>query len=297
MYYEYWKLQKPPFDNVPDPGMYVDCHVSMESAIAETLFAIEEGNECLAVVVGEVGLGKTLSIRLIIDSLDQEKYRIALITNPGMSFIQLLREIIGQLTGAQCEEKRKADLLELFNRLLFETADQGKKVLIFIDEANAVSPANLESLRLLTNMQDDRRNLFTIILVGQMELAKRLENPRRANLMQRVGTFRLIEKIPSAEMVKTYVETRLALAGGSARIFTDDAIAMFWEYSEHGVPRLINKLAKLCLKAGETNGLQEIDGAIVQDMGERFQNLTGQSRSRNESRDIGTRSRPLCRRK
>ena len=60
MYFEYWHLQKPPFDNVPDPSMYAECHTSMENAIAETLFAIEEGNECLAVIIGDVGLGKTL---------------------------------------------------------------------------------------------------------------------------------------------------------------------------------------------------------------------------------------------
>ena len=59
MYYDYWGLKKPPFDNVPDPTMYTDCHASMENAIAETLFAIEEGNECVAVIVGDVGLGKT----------------------------------------------------------------------------------------------------------------------------------------------------------------------------------------------------------------------------------------------
>ena len=62
MYYEYWNLNKPPFDNVPDPTMYVDSHESVENCIAETLFAIEEGNECIAVIVGNVGLGKTLSL-------------------------------------------------------------------------------------------------------------------------------------------------------------------------------------------------------------------------------------------
>ncbi len=284
MYYEYWKLQKPPFDNVPDPAMYVRSHASLENAIAETLFAIEEGNECLSVIVGDVGLGKTLSLRLIIDSLKQEKYRIALVTNPGISFIQLLREIIGQLAGTLCLEKKKADLLEAFNKILFETADEGKKVLVFIDEANAIRPADLENLRLLTNMQDDRRNLFTIVLAGQMELVKRLENPKRTNLFQRIGTFSRIERIPSEDSVKAYVETRLRLAGGTSQIFTDEAVSCLWEYSDHGVPRLINKLAKLCLKAGETNGFERIDGETVRRIGERFRNLAGQVVRQKENR-------------
>jgi general secretion pathway protein A len=288
MYTDYWGLKKPPFDNVPDPSMYVESHASVENTIAETLFAIEEGNECLTVIVGDVGLGKTLSLRMILDSLDHEKYKIAFVTNPDMSFVQLLKEIIGQLTGKQCERRGKIDLLETFNKLLFETIDEGKKVLIFIDEANAISPANLESLRLLTNMQDDTRNLFTIVLAGQMELASRLEHPKRANLFQRIGTYNRIDKIESEELVKNYVETRVKLAGGTRSLFSDDAIHWLWEYSDHGVPRLVNKIAKLCLKAGETNRFDVISGDVVKQIGERFEKLTGPAIQKRKSRERPT---------
>jgi len=292
MYYGYWGLKKPPFDNVPDPTMYAECHASMENAIAETLFAIEEGNECVAVIVGDVGLGKTLSLRIIIDSLDHDKYKIAMVTNPDMSFIELLREIIGQLKGKQCEERRKINLLEIFNKILFETIDSGKKVLIFVDEANAMSPANLESLRLLTNMQDDQRNLFTLVLAGQLELARRLEHPKRANLLQRIGTFSRIDKLETEDLIKTYVETRLSLAGGARTIFADDAYGFLWEYSDNGVPRLINKICKLSLKAGETNQFSLIFGEVVRQIGERFRHLAGPAiqkrrpRKRVESKDV-----------
>ncbi|MBC8554534.1 MAG: AAA family ATPase [Candidatus Brocadiales bacterium] len=274
MYYEYWNLKKSPFDNVPDPTMYAACHASMESAIAETQFAIEEGEDCLSVIVGDVGLGKTMSIRIVIDSLGSEKYKIALITNPSTTFVQILREIIGQITGKPCEERKKDDLLEIFNRILFETSDEGKKVLVFIDEANVMSPKKLEDLRLLTNMQEDSRNLFTMVLVGQMELAKRLEHPKKANFFQRIGTYCRIEKIPTEGQLKTYVETRLQRAGGSGKIFTEDSFHVMWECSEHGVPRLINKICKLSLKAGETNELAEIDGEIIRQIGDRFKKIT-----------------------
>ena len=121
MYYEYWGLNKPPFDNVPDPSMYVDCHRSMENAMEETLFAIEEGNECIAVIVGDAGLGKTLSIRMMIDSLKKDQYKKALITNPGISFTQMLQEIISQLTGNACLENDKLKLLDLFDGILLAT--------------------------------------------------------------------------------------------------------------------------------------------------------------------------------
>src|SRR3989338_1888786 len=159
MYLEYWGLKKHPFNNVPDPEMYFSMHQSVEASVAELLFAIEEGDDCLAVVTGDVGVGKTMCLLIALDSLNADKYRIAFVTNPDLSFPQLLREIIGQLEDKACEEHKKDKLLERFNKIIFETNDQGKRVVIFIDEGNVIKPANLDSLRLLTNMQDDQRNL------------------------------------------------------------------------------------------------------------------------------------------
>jgi type II secretory pathway predicted ATPase ExeA len=300
MYFDYWHLQKPPFDNVPDPSMYAECHTSMENAIAETLFAIEEGNECLAVIVGDVGLGKTLSLRIIIDSLSPEKYQMALITNPSISFVQLLNEIIGQLTESPCNEKRKSALLEMFNKLLFQKADAGKKIVLLIDEANAITPANLESLRLLTNMQDDRRNLFTMVLAGQIELARRLEDPKRANFFQRIGTYSRIERI-APDQLRDYVETRLRLAGAVGPIFTEDTYPLFWRYSDEGVPRLINKIAKLSLKAGETYGLERVNGQVVYQVAQQFEKITptltayGKARKKTEGQVQGEALLPVTR--
>jgi hypothetical protein len=199
---------------------------------------------------------------------------------------------VGQITGTVCTAARKVDLLETFNKLLFETADQEKKVLIFIDEANALSPATLESLRLLTNMQEDDRNLFTLVLAGQMELAKRLEHPRRANLFQRIGAYNRIEKIESPAVLRDYVETRLRLAGGSGMFFTESAFSALWEHSEHGVPRLVNKICKLCMKAGETNDFPVIDEEVVSQIGERFQRLTGHAAREKVSRPPALESPP-----
>ncbi len=283
MYYEYWGLHKAPFDNVPDPSMYVESHTAVENAVAETLFAIEEGNECVAVIVGDVGSGKTLSLRLILDSLHQEKYRIAFITNPDVTFVQLLQEIIGQITGKECETSSRIELLEIFNKLLFKTVDEDKKVLIFIDEANALAPPILESLRLLTNMQDDNRNLFTMVLAGQLELEKRLEHPRRANLYQRIGTYNRVGKIESVERLKDYVKTRLELAGAKQMLFTDSAIEALWNHTEHGIPRLVNKICKLCLKAGETNEFTKIEEDVVNLIGERFEKRASRLKLREQA--------------
>lgn len=251
--------------------MYFDMHQSVENSVSELLFAIEEGDDCLAVVVGPVGVGKTMCLRIVLNTLDKAKYKIAFVTNPDMTFPQLLREIIGQIEGKECLERRKDRLYEEFNRLLFETSDAGKRVVVFIDEGNAIKPHNLDSLRLLTNMQDDHQNLLTIILAGQPELGKRLEDPRRENLFQRIGVYCKIEGINSRENMKDYIEHRLeraGLSGGS--MFTEAAYDEIWKLSEGGMPRMINEISKLSLKAGQNNNLRCIDAEIVKAVSDRF---------------------------
>ena len=87
--------------------MYFRMHASVENAIAELLFAIEEGNECLALLIGDVRLGKTMALRVVLDKLEHSKYRTAFVTNPDLTFPQLMREIIGQL-----QERGLPDSLE-----------------------------------------------------------------------------------------------------------------------------------------------------------------------------------------
>jgi len=267
--YESWNLNKRPFDNVPDPTMYFDGNPTLDDAVAEILFGIEESEECLIVLVGEIGLGKTLSLRLILDELDTEKYSIVFINNPAMTFSQLLREIVGQLTGEICKIRSKDRLLEEFNRLLFAEADKNRRILIFIDEANVLKPMDLQNLRLLTTMQEDDKNLFTLILSGQPLLARRLESPEMQNLTQRIGVYCELEPLPSYEAVRQYIGTRLQRAGANSMIFSEGAIMTIW-HTTGGVPRLINRLCNLCLKAGQTHGVKMIDDIMVKLVAQRL---------------------------
>lgn len=275
-YYRYWGLNRPPFDNVPDPKMYWPQNPGLEDAIAETLFAIKEGNECLAVIVGDIGTGKTLALRILLNELGPDKYRIAFLTNPTLSFTQIMREIIGQLENKKVVTKWKDHLQEEINQILYRTADEGKRVVIFIDEANVLNPAGLQGLRLLTNMQDDRRNLVTFVLAGQKELAQKLERPSMENLYQRIGVYCKVRGLDSLELVAGYIAHRLKQArpdasatGCSREIFTEQAVRAIWNHSR-GVPRVVNKICKLCLKAGETNQLQSIDETMVENLAYMF---------------------------
>lgn len=269
MYFEYWGMRKAPFDNVPDPTLYWDQNNSLEDAICEVLFAIEEGNDCLAVIVGDIGTGKTLGLRVILNELDPEKYRIAFITNPDLSLVQFLREINGQLMNKKCETRYKDELMEEFNTILFESSNQGQTVVVFIDEAQVMSMENFHNLRLLTNLQEDQRNMVIFVLAGQPELGKKLESKPLENLFQRVGVYCRIKGLSGPEEVKKYVQHRITACGGSPDIFADDVYQSIYENSR-GVPRLINKLCKICLKAGETNQIKQIDNKIANSVSTMF---------------------------
>ncbi len=269
-YFTYWGLRQAPFDNVPDPTMYWSQNPSLEDAISEVLFAIQEGNECLAVVVGDIGTGKTLALRVLLDELSEEKYKVAFLTNPTLTFTQIMREIIGQLENKKVSTKWKDHLQEEFNQLLYRSADEGKRVVVFIDEANVLSPSSLQGLRLLTNIQDNDRNLITFVLAGQKELARKLERPSMENLYQRIGVYCKVTGLDSQAMVAGYISHRLKQAGCTREVFADPARRARWKYSR-GVPRMVNRICKLCLKAGETNQLQTIDKTMVDNLAHMFE--------------------------
>jgi len=271
MFWDYWRLRTSPFDNVPDPKMYCDKNPSLEDAISEVLFSLDEGNDCLAVIVGGIGMGKTLALRVIMDELQPERFRIVFITNPALTFNQMLREIVGQLKNEEVETRFKDALQEEFNKLLFNASAEGKRVVIFIDEANVLTGSCLQNLRLLTNMQDDASNLVSLVLAGQLELAKKLEAPSMENLYQRIGVYCHIKGLETPEMVRDYVESRIERVGGTTgQIFAPEAYERVHCHSR-GVPRLVNKLCKLALKAGETNGLKCLEAGLIDGIAAMFE--------------------------
>jgi general secretion pathway protein A len=273
-YCAYWGLAKPPFENTPDLDMYFDLHTSVNTSVSETLYAIEEDNERLIVILGDMGFGKTMTLQVILNSLEQEKYGLAFVSNPDTSFSQLLQEIIGQLSGEVCIESRHEQILDLFNRLIFKIKAEAKKVLIVLDDADTMKPLTLERLKHLTNRPGNEEDRFTLILAGQPELARRLEHPKRPRLFPRIGVYCQLTTFESQQLMRDYIEYRLKHASTSRRIFTDDAYDAIWEYSENGVPQLVNQIARLALKAGQTQLLQTIDAEVVRQIGPHFERVS-----------------------
>jgi general secretion pathway protein A len=272
VYLNYWRLKKPPFDDVPDPDMYFDMHQSLDEAESTLLCAIEEADECLCVVTGNLGVGKTLCLRVVLNSLDPANYQTAFIANPDMPFPKLLREIISQLDGKPCYEKWDNRLLDQFNKRLFQLCDQGKKAVIFVDEERRpMSHLLLQGLCRLTHRKDDTRSLFTVVLAGRSDLMERLEKASSKSLRRRIGALCRIDGIDSRATMKDYVEYRLERAGLSGdSMFTEAAYDVLWKLSGKGIPRLINRLCSLSLKAAGRRQLTQIDAEIVGSRGERF---------------------------
>jgi general secretion pathway protein A len=257
MYEGYWGLREKPFRKTPDPR-YLYLNETYEEALERLQFAVDEMD--LALLTGEVGSGKTLLTRALLDRLG-DKYEVGMILNPRLSPRQFLRVAASELGVAE-PRFHTADLLAQIHDRLLELDDAGRAALLIVDEAHLIpGKPTFEEIRLLTNFQLDDRNLVAIVLVGQPELRERFRHRAYRALTQRIGaSFHLVPLGP-AETAK-YVRHRLAVAGATRVIFTEEAIAGL-HAGARGVPRVVNHLATQALLEGMARGASVVDAAIV----------------------------------
>ena len=211
MYQSYWGLREKPFRKTPDPR-YLFLNDTYEEALERLIFAVEEVE--LALLTGEVGSGKTLLTRALVDRLG-DRYEVGMILNPRLSPRQFLKAAAAELGVAQPRFYAN-DLLEQIHERLLELDGQGRAALLIVDEAHLIpGKPTFEEIRLLTNFQLDDRNLVAIVLVGQPELRERLRHRAYRALTQRIGVS--FDLVPLAvEDTRDYLAHRLAVAGGSA---------------------------------------------------------------------------------
>jgi type II secretory pathway predicted ATPase ExeA len=258
MYEAHYGLKERPFRKTPDPR-YLFLNEVYEEALEQLLFAVEEMD--LALLTGEVGSGKTLLTRALVDRLG-EKYEIAMILNPRLSPRQLLRALASELAVAN-PRFHTTDLQGQIHERLLELDEAGRAALLIVDEAHLIpGKATFEEIRLLTNFQLDDRNLIAVVLVGQPELRERLRHRAYRALTQRIGAQFHLTPL-TAEGTLAYLRHRLTVAGASRFLFDEQAVLLLHEASA-GLPRVLNQLATDSLIEGMARGVDEVGPAIVE---------------------------------
>jgi MSHA biogenesis protein MshM len=259
MYKTHFGLRELPFGITPDTSYFFACD-AYQAALNTVLIAAHSG-EGFIKVIGEVGTGKTLLCRKLMAALDDSFYT-AYIPNPYLEPRALMQALADELA---IEGERDVDqhrLLKSINQRLLDLGNAGKKVLLCLDEAQALPIESLEALRLLTNLETEKRKLLQIVMFGQPELDEKLSQQSIRQLMQRI-TFDYHLSPLSRSDLTYYLSHRLHVAGytGGA-LFTPYALSWLHKASG-GIPRLINILAHKSMLSAYGEGYQQIGARHV----------------------------------
>jgi len=251
MYGTHFGLQELPFTITPDTSFFF-AHSSHQDALNTLLVAARSG-EGFMKVIGEVGTGKTLLCRKFMGTLEHHEFVTAYIPNPYLQPMTLLFACADELGIKYPQHINQHQLLKLLNRYLIDTYAEGKRVLLCLDEAQAIPLETLESLRLLSNLETERRKLLQVVLFGQPELNARLDNPSIRQLKQRVSFSCQLSPLSLSE-VEFYISHRLAVAGyRGPRLFPHKVVKQIYRAS-NGIPRLVNILSHKSLMAAFGEG-------------------------------------------
>jgi type II secretory pathway predicted ATPase ExeA len=240
MFEDYFGLNAKPFGKTPDPAFLYESRQHRE-ALARLEYAVEEKE--LALLVGDIGSGKTTLSRALIDRVGEARPVILLI-NPRLTPTQLLRAVA---KGLGLEPARyRHEMLDQIHTKLYELYEERREPVLMIDEAQLIpSKATFDEIRLLTNFQLDDQNLLSVVLIGQPELEDRLDRGAYAPLRQRIGMRYSLGPLTLDETVE-YIEHRIRTAGGTRNPFSREAMEEIHAVSG-GIPRLINTLATTAL--------------------------------------------------
>jgi type II secretory pathway predicted ATPase ExeA len=256
MFEEHFGFHVKPFGKTPDPAFLYESPQHRE-ALARLEYAVEEKD--LALLVGEIGSGKTTLSRALLDRVGDSRPVILLI-NPRLTPMQLLRACA---SGLGIEPPRgRHELLDKLHAKLFELYEAKREPVLLIDEAQLIpSKATFDEIRLLTNFQLDDQNLLSVILIGQPELEARLDRAAYAPLRQRIGLRYRLGALSLDEAVD-YIEYRIRVAGGKRNPFSRAAMEEIHAISG-GIPRIMNTLCTTALLDAFGEDADVVDPARV----------------------------------
>ena len=263
MYEQYFNLQKKPFSIAPDPGfLYLsDKH---RDALAHLHYGLQSDGG-FVLVTGEVGTGKTTLLRNIIGQVPGD-IDVAFILNPRLTVRELLQTICDEL-GIEYppdDPHSVKPYIDQLNRHLLRSHGLERSTVVVIDEAQNLSPAVLEQLRLLTNLETNEQKLLRIILVGQPELNEVLSRLELRQLNQRITARYHLQPLKLAD-TRAYLSHRLKISGGNPALFSRWAS---WNIHRlaGGIPRLINIIADRALLGAFVKGKTRVDFSTSQSL-------------------------------
>lgn len=255
MYEEYFALKEAPFSIAPDPR-YLYMSEGHQEALAHLLYGISNDGG-FVLLTGEVGTGKTTVCRRFLDQAPEDT-DVAFILNPRVTVEELLAAVCDELgIGYPPSNTSVKVFVDLINEYLLDAHARGRRTVVIVEEAQNLGFDVLEQLRLLTNLETNRRKLLQIIMLGQPELREMLERRELRQLAQRITARYHLGPIPQSDL-PNYVSHRLSVAGVKGRLFPPSIMGKLYRMSG-GIPRLINVLCDRALLGAYVKGLDGVD--------------------------------------
>ena len=282
---DFYGLNESPFGLTPNTHFYVELPVHQQ-AFEAMVFALHAG-EGFIKVTGEVGTGKTLLCRRLLNYLSEQKVPTAYIPNPTLTSIGLWHAIAAEL-GLRDIPLHEHAIRTIIQRRLLQLVREGHPLILIVDEAQCLPAETLEALRLISNLETERQKLIQIVLFGQPELNDVLATPRFRQLLQRITSSTQLQPLSGVDLLSHYLRQRLACAGYKGRdLFCASAVRRLW-LASNGIPRLVNVLAAKALLIAFGQGANTIDSRHIEravadtesalasmDLRQRFWSLTG----------------------
>ncbi|MGB5511105.1 MAG: AAA family ATPase [Woeseiaceae bacterium] len=260
MYTEFFGLREKPFSITPDPR-YLFMSARHGEALAHLVYGVTESGGFIQ-LTGEVGTGKTTLVRTLLLNRMPNNADVAVVLNPQLSVLEFLATICEELhidvTHNRGSIKAQTDAL---NRHLLDAHSEGRRTILIVDEAQNLSPAVLEQVRLLTNLETAKQKLLQIILIGQPELRELLARNDLRQLAQRITGRYHLEPLTRQETAQ-YIEHRLKVAGALGEVFDSGAKKSVFSLSQ-GVPRLINVICDRALLGAYSVESRRVNSRLV----------------------------------
>jgi MSHA biogenesis protein MshM len=248
MYEQYYGLSEKPFSLTPDTEFFYQSFTHRE-ALNVLLVAIRAGDGFIK-VTGEVGTGKTLLCRKLLDALEPD-FDTVYIPNPYMSCNALLNAVMVEM-GID-DELNKENYLTCINQYLIDNARSNRGTLIILDEAQSLPEESLEAIRLLSNLETGKQKLIQIVLFGQPELDARLAQSSIRQLQQRIVHAYQLQPLNQSS-IRSYLQHRVKSAGyRGPELFDNGAQRRLYKISQ-GIPRVINVLCNKALMLSYASG-------------------------------------------